>query len=232
MKNIVIIGAGKGIGLKTAELLAKDNIVFAFSNSITPELNEITNHVFEFNSLKSDLIASFEQLPEIIDVLIYTPGSIRLKPFNRISKEEYIEDLDQNVLGAIEIIKALLPRLKRSNQASIVLFSSVAAQVGMTFHASVSISKAAVEGLTRSLAAEFAPNIRVNCIAPSLTNTSLAVKLLSSDEKIEASNQRHPLKRIGKVEDIAKMVSFLASDDSSWITGQVFGVDGGMSSIK
>jgi 3-oxoacyl-[acyl-carrier protein] reductase len=164
--------------------------------------------------------------------IIFCPGSITLKPFHRITEEEFLADFHQNVLGAAKAIQFFLPRLKKSNQASIILFSSVAAQVGMMFHASVAISKGAIESLTKSLAAEYAPSIRVNCIAPSLTLTSLAEKLTSSPEKIENAAQRHPLKRIGTANDIAEMAVFLSSDKSSWITGQIFHVDGGMSSLK
>ena len=141
-------------------------------------------------------------------------------------------DFNLQVLGAIRCIQAVLPRLKNSENASIVLFSTVAVQLGLGFHSQVAVSKGAIEGLTRSLAAEFAPTIRFNAIAPSLTNTPLAEKLLSSPEKIEANGQRHPLKRIGEAEDIAEAACFLLTDKSSWMTGQILHVDGGMSSLK
>ncbi len=231
MKNIVIIGAGKGIGLKATEILSQAENIFAFSRSITPELDDLNSTNLEFDSLLSDY-SIFDSLPETIDALVYCPGSINLKPFHRISEDEFLQDYKQNVLRAIKTIQYLLPRLKKSGNGNIVLFSSVAVQIGMTFHSVVSSSKGAIEGLTRSLAAELAPNIRVNCIAPSLTITSLSEKLTATEEKIENAAQRHPLKRIGKTEDIAEMVAFLVSDKSSWITGQILHIDGGMSSIK
>jgi NAD(P)-dependent dehydrogenase (short-subunit alcohol dehydrogenase family) len=125
-----------------------------------------------------------------------------------------------------------LPRLKKAENASIVLFSTLAVQTGLNFHTQVAASKGAIEGLTKSLAAEFAPKIRVNCIAPSLTNTPLAASLVNTDQKMDASAQRHPLKRIGTTADIANMAAFLLSEKASWITGQILHVDGGMSSLK
>jgi NAD(P)-dependent dehydrogenase (short-subunit alcohol dehydrogenase family) len=135
-------------------------------------------------------------------------------------------------LGAVAAIQKYFPNLKKSSHASIVLISTVASESGMPFHASIAMSKGAIESLTRSLAAEFAPTIRVNCVAPSLTQTPIADKLLNTPEKIEAGNKRHPLKRIGAVEDIANAIDFLISDKSSWITGQILHVDGGMSTLK
>ena len=126
----------------------------------------------------------------------------------------------------------MLPRLKKSGNASIVLFSTVAVQSGLPFHTQVAASKGALEGLTKALAAELAPTIRVNCIAPSLTDTPLAASLLNTEQKKEAIALRHPLKRIGTAGDIANMASFLLSPKASWITGQILHVDGGMSSLK
>jgi NAD(P)-dependent dehydrogenase (short-subunit alcohol dehydrogenase family) len=232
MKNTVIIGAGKGIGFASAQILNNNNHqVFAFTRNLTEDLASlnISSKEFDSNDFES---SAFNHLPEIIDNLIFCPGSILLKPFHRISIDEFQADFNQNVLGAIKVVQALLPRLKKSEAASIVLFSTVAVQTGMTFHSSVSASKGAIEGLTRSLAAEFSPSIRVNCIAPSLVETSLSEKLTSTPEKIENAAQRHPLKKIGKVEDLAAMVKFLAEDSSSWITGQVLAVDGGMGVLK
>lgn len=231
MKNVVIIGSGKGIGLEITRLLSEEDNVFALSRTISEELENLGVNMLEFDSNKDDY-SIIEVFPEYIDSLIFCPGSITLKPFHRISEEEFLTDFHQNVLGATKAIQFFLPKLKKSNQASITLFSSVAAQIGMIFHASVAISKGAIESLTKSLAAEYAPSIRVNCIAPSLTLTPLAEKLTSSPEKIENAAQRHPLKRIGTVNDIAEMAVFLSSDKSSWISGQIFHVDGGMSSLK
>ena len=163
---------------------------------------------------------------------MYCPGAISLRPFNRITADDFIKDYNLQVVGAVKIIQNALPKLKESKNASIVLFSTVAVRVGLNFHSLVASSKGAIEGLTKALAAELAPNIRVNCIAPSLTNTPLAASLLNSDQKIEANAQRHPLKRIGTPSDIANAVEFLLNDTSGWVTGQILSIDGGMSSIK
>jgi NAD(P)-dependent dehydrogenase (short-subunit alcohol dehydrogenase family) len=164
--------------------------------------------------------------------LVYCPGTIALKPFNRFSPTDFQTDYQLQVLGAIQSIQTALPALKKSEQAAIVLFSTVAVQQGLPFHSLVSASKGAIEGLTRSLAAELAPKIRVNAIAPSLTNTPLAENLLNSDAKREANAARHPLKRIGEASDIAHMAAFLLSDNASWVSGQILHVDGGISSLR
>ena len=230
-KNIVVIGAGKGIGLKIASNLAENNTVFALSRTATEEIQNLNVEFHEFNVL-TDTYDQF-QFPEEIHGLVYCPGSINLKPFHRFSEEEFLEDLQLNFMGAVKAVQYFLPALKRSKNASILFFSTVAAKIGMPFHASIASSKSALEGLTISLSAELAIyNVRVNAIAPSLTNTSLAEKLLSSQEKIDASANRHPLKRIGDPEEMGKIASFLLSDDASWITGQIIAVDGGMGSIK
>ena len=176
-----------------------------------------------------------EELPEItdsLDGLVYFPGTINLKPFHRYKHEEVMNDLNVNVLGAFQSIQKYLPNLKQGTNPSIVLFSSVAASTGMTFHSSISMAKGAIEGLTRSLAAEFAPTIRVNAIAPSLTNTPLGEKFLSTPEKMEASAQRNPLKKVGTTEELSNSIEFLLSEKSSWITGQILHVDGGMGTLR
>jgi 3-oxoacyl-[acyl-carrier protein] reductase len=178
---------------------------------------------------------SKNNLPDIdepLDGLVYFPGSINLRPFNRISEEDFMAEYKLNALGAVSVIQKYLANLKKSPTASIVLMSTVAATQGMPFHASISMAKSAIEGLTLALAAEFAPNIRVNAVAPSLTQTPLADKLLNSPEKVEASDKRHPLKRIGQSEDIANAIHFLLTEKSAWMTGQILNVDGGMSSIR
>jgi NAD(P)-dependent dehydrogenase (short-subunit alcohol dehydrogenase family) len=229
-KNIVIVGASSGIGLETAKsLLAKGYNVFSASRT-QPDLAEITHLTWDAQNPDSTVFAT---LPEEIHGIIYCPGTINLKPFHRLSLEDFKNDFQINVLGAVSVIQAVLPKLKKSDGASIILFSTVAAKLGMGFHASIAASKGAVEGLTLSLAAELSANkIRVNCIAPSLTDTPLAKNLLSSEEKKEASNKRHPIGRFGTSADIANITTFLISDEASWITGQILGVDGGMGSIK
>lgn len=232
MKNIVIIGAGKGIGLASAKLLNENHTVYALSKTYSPELTAAGIEQIEFDSRSQDM-STLDALPQEIHGLVYCPGSINLKPFHRLTREDFQADFEQNVLGAIAVIQKLLPNMKKAESASVVLFSTVAAKLGMPFHASIAASKSAVEGLTKTLAAEYsANNIRFNCIAPSLTDTALAEKLLSSDEKREAAAQRHPLKAIGKPSEFAALVDFLLSDNSSWITGQILGVDGGMGSVK
>jgi NAD(P)-dependent dehydrogenase (short-subunit alcohol dehydrogenase family) len=172
-------------------------------------------------------------LPEELHGIAYCPGTIVLKPFQRLSVEDFMQDYRINLLGAVKVIQACLKQLKKSSSgASIVLFSTVAVQTGMAFHASVASAKGAVEGLTRSLAAEFAPRIRVNAIAPSLTDTPLAQALLSSDAKRKASADRHPLRRIGSAEEMARLAAHLLSDDAAWMTGQILHLDGGMGALR
>ena len=232
MKHIIIAGAGKGIGLKTAELLKDTNQLFTIARNNTPELSALSTRFYQLD-LVTDNLDALNDLPETIHGLVYCPGSINLKPFNRLTVQDFLNDFNQNVLGAVSLVQKLLPNLKRAGGASIVLFSTVAAKLGMPFHASVAASKAAVEGLAKSLAAELASfKIRVNVIAPSLTDTPLAASLLNTEEKKEAAGKRHPLQRVGTAEEMAQLVSFLLSDNSSWITGQVIGVDGGMGSLR
>ena len=232
MKHIIIAGAGKGIGLKTAELLKDTNQLFTIARNNTPELSALSTRFYQLD-LVTDNLDALNDLPETIHGLVYCPGSINLKPFNRLTVQDFLNDFNQNVLGAVSLVQKLLPNLKRAGGASIVLFSTVAAKLGMPFHASVAASKAAVEGLAKSLAAELTSvKIRVNVIAPSLTDTPLAASLLNTEEKKEAAGKRHPLQRVGTAEEMAQLVSFLLSDNSSWITGQVIGVDGGMGSLR
>lgn len=231
MKNYLIIGGSSGIGFASSELLAKKgHQVYASYNTNLPTVNEKRINYFKYNVLEDE--SSFENLPEKLDGLVYCPGAINLKPFHRIKPEAFLEDYELQVTGAVKVIQAVLSKLKTAENSSIVLFSTVAVQSGFNFHSMVSASKGAIEGITRALAAEFAPKIRINCIAPSLTDTPLAGRLLNSHEKIAVNAERHPLKRIGKPEDIANAVYYLLGDDSSWITGQVLKVDGGLSAIR
>lgn len=226
-KNFLIIGGTSGIGKAIATILEKDHHVFIASRN--PRTENTHTHL-AYDATQDEL--SLEALPAQLDGLVYCPGTITLKPFHRITDAEFLEDYQINVLGAIRTIRKVMPLLKNSQQASIVLFSTVAVQQGMPFHTSVASSKGAIEGLTKSLAAEFAPKIRVNAIAPSLTNTPLASKLLSSIEKKNVSDERHPLKRTGEPEDIANMAVFLLQQNASWISGQIFHVDGGLSTLR
>lgn len=174
-------------------------------------------------------------LPIINDPLkgiAYFPGSINLKPINRISKNDLLSELNINAVGAFTFTQQYLDNLKTKEASSILYISSVAGQIGLPFHTAISMAKGAIQGLTLSLAAELAPKVRVNCIAPSLTNTPLASKLINSEEKLEASKKRNPLLKVGEPKEIAELASFLLTDKSSWITGQVISVDGGMGVIR
>ena len=231
MKNYLIIGASSGIGRKLADILANSGNKVYGTYCTKPIQNNTTGPEYHFcNVLEENL--NFNFLPDTLDGLVYCPGSITLKSFGRIRPEEFVQDFNLQVVGAVKVIQAVLPKLKSSESASIVLFSTVAVKSGFNFHTMVSASKGAIEGLSVSLAAELAPKIRVNCVAPSLTDTPLAESLLNNEAKREANAQRHPLKRIGNVNDIAEMAGFLISDKSRWITGQVFHVDGGLSTLK
>lgn len=231
MSNYVIIGASSGIGQQLAlQLINAGHRVYAtyFKNKLSSEDENLQYHYL--NVMDEDI--NFDFLPETISGLIYCPGSINLRPFERIKPADFAADYQLQVVGAVKTIQAVLSRLKKSENPSILLFSTVAVQTGLPFHSQVSASKGAVEGLTKALAAELAPTIRVNCIAPSLTDTPLAASLLNSEQKREANAQRHPLKRVGRVEDIANMAEFLISEKARWITGQILHVDGGFSSLK
>ena len=228
MKNILLIGGSYGIGHEIASLLSDSHNVIIASRS-ADDLPEGCEHR-KFDVLKDDITEM--DLPETLDGLAYCPGSINLKPFKMLKPDHFSEDLEINFLSLVKVVHELLPKLKKADQASLVFFSTVAVQIGMPFHTSVAAAKGAIEGFAKSLAAEYAPNFRVNVIAPSLTDTPLAGKLLSSEDKKEKMAERHPLKRVGTTKDIAKVASFLLQDDSSWITGQIIGVDGGMSTLN
>ena len=223
-KNIVVIGGNSGIGKAVASALSEQGVnLFLYSKS-----GEGTTAL--------DIGRDFSEipgLPEKVDGVVYCPGTINLKPFHRISIEDFKKEMEINFFGAVRVLQACMKGLKKSDSPSVVLYSTVAVQTGMGFHAGISSAKGAIEGLTRSLAAEWAPSkIRVNAIAPSLTETPLASALLSTPEKKEASDKRHPLGRIGTPEDIASAPHFLLSSQSAWMTGQILHIDGGMSNLK
>ena len=231
MKNYVIIGGSSGIGAALTKILA------AQGNKVYTTFNKTENFTatagvayHQLNVLEDELNLDF--VPDTIDGLVYCPGSINLKPFKRIKPSAFVDDFNLQVVGAIKVIQGLSDRMKTSKDPSIVLFSTVAVSMGYNFHTQVATSKGAIEGLSKSLAAEFAPKIRVNCVAPSLTDTPLASKLLSTEEKKQANADRHPLKKIGTANNVAEMAAFLLSDKASWISGQVLHVDGGMSSLR
>ena len=225
MKTIVIIGASRGIGNAIANQLSPDHKIINISRNNPDNLQNIIN----FNL---DILT--DRLPEIeeVDALIYCPGSINLKPISRLKLDDFRNDFEINVMGAVKAIQHFLPKLKNGNNPSIVLFSTVAAKLGMPFHASIAAAKGAVEGITKSLGAELAPTIRVNAIAPTVTNTDLASKLLRNERMIENIKERHPLKKYLEPNEVAAMAKFLISDEAKSISGQTFELDCGIVSFK
>lgn len=231
-KNILVVGGSSGIGLALVEFLQASGAgVYVISRSANPSWPASVKHL-PIDVLEENLdLQAF--LPEHLHGLVYSVGSINLKPFHRLSTEDFLNDYRLNVVGSIKIIQQSLKALKAASGSSIVFISSVAARLGMGFHGSISASKGAVEGLAISLAAEYVSSkIRVNVIAPSLTDTSLAASLLSTPEKRSASGLRHPLGRVGQPEDISSAIAFLLHENSSWMTGQVIGIDGGLGKLK
>ena len=228
MKNILLIGGSTGIGYELSQKLKEDNNIF-----ISTRNQDKFNHPnIKTNELDLDKEFETDWLPEHLDGFIYLPGTINLRPFIGLKPSVFIEDFNINVMGCIKILQKVLPKIQTAENPSIVMFSTVAVKIGMPFHSSVSSSKGAIEGLTRSLAAEFAPKIRVNAIAPSILDTPLAEKFLNSETKLENTRNRHPMKEIGSPKDISEIVKFLLEDNSKWMTGQIIPFDGGMSSVK
>lgn len=226
MRNILVIGGSKGIGAAIVRSQLVHHNVINISRS-NPEINTSNFTHYECNILE-------DELPNIeaIDSLIYCPGSINLKPISRLKIEDFKSDYEINVIGAVKAIQKYLPILKEGKNPNILLFSTVATKLGMPFHASISAAKSAIEGLVKSLAAEFAPTIRVNAIAPTITNTDLASKLLRNDKMIENITERHPLKKFLEPQEVADMADFLISDKSRSVSGQIFTIDCGIVSLK
>lgn len=226
-KKYIVVGGSRGIGKATAQLLINQGQHVSIIARNMPEWEG------DFDFYKCDVLK--DDLPAIlggIDGLIYCPGSINLKPFKGLKEKDFQADFEINVLGAVNVLQGYTKNLQAAEQASVVLFSTVAVQTGMAFHASVAAAKGAVEGLVRSLAAEWSPQIRVNGIAPSITATDLAARLLRNEKQLEAAAARHPLARIGQISDAAQLAAFLLQSTSSWMTGQIIALDGGMSAIR
>ncbi|WP_299208326.1 SDR family oxidoreductase [uncultured Dokdonia sp.] len=228
-KNILLIGGSHGIGFEIARKLHTKYTLYVASRT-NENLGNLEVNYIPYDAEKDEL--DLNALPDHLDGFVYCPGTINLKPFKMLSTDTFRDDMELNFFSMIKALHQVMDHLKKSEQASIVFFSTVAVKVGMPFHTSVAAAKGAIEGFAKALAAEYAPKLRVNVIAPSLTDTPLAKRLLSNDKKKEMMDARHPMKRVGTVEDISNVASFLLSDESSWITGQVLGVDGGMSTLN
>lgn len=226
MKTILLIGGSHGIGLDVVDQLKETHNLIVASRTELPETHKNITHI-QFDA--KDDVLNIEDIPDL-DGFVYCPGSINLKPFKMMSLETFENDMEINFFGLIRVVKEIITKMKENS--SMVFFSTVAVSNGMPFHTSVAAAKGAIEGFAKSLAAEYAPKVRVNVVAPSLIDTPLASRLLNNDKKRESMGERHPLKRVGKPEDIGNIVSFLLSDKSSWMTGQVIGVDGGISTLN
>lgn len=229
MGKILIIGGSSGIGKALAANLAEagHEVHATYKSTEYNWASGVNYHYYDI--LGED---SIDFVEGELDGLVYCPGSIPLKPFRRVDQQGLKQDFDLHVGGAVKSIQEVLSNLKKSSQASIVLISSVAGDMGFNFHSQISICKGAINGLVKALSAEFAPKIRVNAVAPSLTNTPMTESLLNSEDKLKANNDRHPLKRVGTSMDVANAIEMLLSDKSSWITGQIINVDGGIGTIK
>ena len=226
MRHILIIGGTKGIGKAIIDLLIEENKITCMSRNVSDYNHENYNHI--------QLDATLDNFPDLekIDSLVYCPGSINLKPISTLSIEDFRNDFELNVIGAVKSIKKYLPHLKKGENPSILLFSTVATKLGMPYHASVSASKSAIDGIVKTLGAELAPKIRINAIAPTITNTELASKILRNEKVIENMIERHPLKKILSANEVAKMAKFLISEDGSSISGQIINMDAGIVSFK
>ena len=229
-ENYVIVGGSHGIGLGIAKRLIESGAAVTVVSRTDEQIVGLPGITHIPMDVLTDSLSP-EHLPESINGFAYCPGSITVGPLRGVKPEALMEDFRLNVVGAVSTLQAALPGMKQAGNAAVVLFSTVAVAQGMKMHSSVAASKGAVEALARTLACELAPSIRVNCIAPALTDTPLAARLLSTDQKRAAMAEMYPLKRVGTVDDIASLAHFLLTDVSSWITGQVIGADGGMSRL-
>ena len=218
--KILLIGASSDIACHLYDTYKSDYDFIRFSSN--DEFSDVSN----FNLQDPDTYIEIEDISGIV----YFPGTIVLKPFKQLGLEDFKNDYDINVLGLLKILKYYQSSL--IDGSSLVFISTVAAKLGMPFHSSISMCKASLEALAISLAAEWAPKVRVNCVAPSLVNTKLAKRFFRNDKQKEMMRERHPLKKTGKSEDISHTIEFLLSNKSNWVSGQVFNIDGGMSSLK
>ena len=228
-KNILIIGASSDIGLEISKLASADG-----HNIYATSRDDANANIFD-NFIQLDPNKSLDvldDLPEDIDGLVYCPGTINLRSLQRLTLEDIKNEMEVNFYGAFNIIKKVLPNLKKNDGASVVLFSTVAVKTGMPMHSSIAAAKGALEGLAKSLAAELAPRVAINCVAPSIVDTKLAANILSTDERKQASADRHPLKTIGSINSIANSAYFLLQAKENWISGQIFRPDGGLSALK
>jgi 3-oxoacyl-[acyl-carrier protein] reductase len=226
-KVYLFAGASSAIAHETAkQLQSEGHVVIGLSTK------QLVNGYDDFFEVQDYTTSSFPKIENSLDGVVYFPGTINLKPFHRLTADDFINDFNINTLGAVAFAQAYLPNLKMAESSSIVFVSSVAVQTGLTFHSSIAMAKGALEGLTRALAAELAPKIRVNCVAPSLVNTPLGEKFINTPEKIEQMQKRNPLQKIGQPEDVASAITYLLSSKSKWVTGQVLHIDGGMSTLK
>ncbi|KQC33696.1 oxidoreductase [Nonlabens sp. YIK11] len=226
-RNILLIGGSHGIGNAIVQHLHEGNNVFVASRENENLPDGVTHITFDASADSIDT----SQLPESLDGFVYCPGSINLKPFKMLKQEQFEEDMAINFFSLIKVTRDIMPLLTKSGNGSVVFFSTVAVQTGMPFHTSVAAAKGAIEGFAKALAAEYAPTVRVNVIAPSLVDTPLAGRLLNSDDKKEKMGNLHPLKRVGTAEDIAGLAVYLLEQNAGWMTGQVLGLDGGKSTL-
>ncbi len=230
-KNLVVVGGSHGIGLgivQQAMARGAEVTVVSRSSGQLAATAGIRHIIADVTDDEVDASA----LPESIDGFAYCPGSINLGPLRSVEAGRIRQDFELNVVGAVKWFQAVAPALRRSDGASAVFFSTVAVAQGMPMHTSVAAAKGAIEGLTRTWAAELSPQVRVNCVAPALTATPLSERFLETEEKRAAMASKYPLRRVGEIDDIAGTALFLLSEQSSWMTGQVLAVDGGMSSVR